>query len=125
MIMLEQSWSALPNITIVNCFRKVGISRQSLQDSIQDTDDPFAQLAEILDELRVLGHEQVPDDLTSESLIAKDEEVATSIQHVLCDKNGCIRSRPRMLKSLMRRMMKWNQRRKSHLARQRYSRQST
>ena len=85
MIMLEQSWSALPNITIVNCFRKVGISRQSLQDSIQDTNDPFAQLTEILDELRVLGHEQVPDDLTSESLIAKDEEVATSIQHVLCD----------------------------------------
>ena len=61
------------------------ISRQSQQDSTQDTDDPFAQLAEILDELRVLDHELVPDGLTSEILVATDEEVATSIQNVLCD----------------------------------------
>ena len=52
MIMLEQSWSTLTDITIISCFGKVGISRQSQQDSTQDSDDPLAQLAEILDKLR-------------------------------------------------------------------------
>ena len=76
--MLEQLWSTLPDITIFNCFRKAGISRQSQQDSNKDTDDPFTQFAEILDDLRVLGHKIVSDGLTSETLIA------TFIQHVLC-----------------------------------------
>ena len=49
MAMLEQSWSALPDTTVINCFKKAGISKESQQDSIQDTDDPFAQLSEILD----------------------------------------------------------------------------
>ena len=73
----------LTDITTINCFRKAGISRQSQQDSTQDTDDPFAQLAEILDELRVLDDELIQDGLNSETLIAIDEEEATSIQHIL------------------------------------------
>ena len=82
MIMLEQAWSTLPSITIINCFRKAGISRKSQQDSTQGIDDPFAELAEIVNELRVLDHELVTDGLTSETLIATDEEVATTIQNV-------------------------------------------
>ena len=42
-------------------------------------------MAEILDGLRVLDHELVPDGLTSETLIATDEEVACTIQHALWD----------------------------------------
>ena len=83
--MLEQSWSTLPDISIVKYFRKTGISRQIQQDSTQDIDGLFAQLAEVLSELSVLYHELVPDGLTSETLIATGEEVATSIQHALCD----------------------------------------
>ena len=82
MIFLEQAWSTLPNITIINSFRKAGISRKSQKDSTQGIDDPFAQLAEIVNELRVLDHELVTDGLTSETLIATDEEVATTIQNV-------------------------------------------
>ena len=52
--MLEQSWSTLPDISIVKYFRKTGISRQIQQDSTQDIDGPFAQLAEVLSELSVL-----------------------------------------------------------------------
>ena len=66
MIMLEQSWSTLFQYKFYSI-------------STQDTDDPFGQLAEILDELRVLDHELVPDGLTSERLIFKDEEAAISI----------------------------------------------
>ena len=47
--MREQSWSTLTDITIINCFRKAGISRQIQQDSTKYTDDPFALLVEILD----------------------------------------------------------------------------
>ena len=42
-------------------------------------------MAEILDGLRVLDHELVPDGLTSETLIATDEEVACTIQRALWD----------------------------------------
>ena len=49
MATLEQSWSALPNTTAINCFKKAGISKGSQQDSIQDIDNPFAQLSEMLD----------------------------------------------------------------------------
>ena len=42
-------------------------------------------MPEILDGLRVLDHELVPDGLTSETLIATDEEVACTIQHALWD----------------------------------------
>ena len=54
MAMLKQSWSALPDIPVVNCFKKAGISEESQQDSIQDTNDSFVQLPEMLDELRAL-----------------------------------------------------------------------
>ena len=69
MAMLEQSWFALPDTTVINCFKKAGILKESQQDSIQDTDDPFAQLSEMLDELRALDLDLVPDSLTAETFI--------------------------------------------------------
>ena len=39
MVMLNQLWSALPDTTVINCFKKAGISLESQQDSIQDTDE--------------------------------------------------------------------------------------
>ena len=85
MAMLEQSWSTLPDTTVINCFKKAGISKESQQDSIQDTDDPFAQLSEMLDELRALDPDLAPDNLTAETFIDTDEEVATSIQSLPSD----------------------------------------
>ena len=85
MAMLEQPWFALPDTTVINCFKKAGISKESQQDSIQDTDDPFAQLSEMLDELRALDLDLVPDSLTAETFIDTEEEVATSIQSLPSD----------------------------------------
>ena len=39
MVMLDQLWSALPDTTVINCFKKAGISLESQQDSIQVTDE--------------------------------------------------------------------------------------
>ena len=83
--MLEQSWSALPDTTIIGCFKKAGIWKESRQDSIQDTDDPFAQLSEMLDEFRALDLSLAPDSLTAETFINTDEEVGASIQSLLSD----------------------------------------
>ena len=83
--MLEQSWCALPDTTVINCFKKAGISKESQQDSIQDTDDPFAQLSEMLDELRALDPDLASDSLTAETFIDTDEEVVTSIQSLPSD----------------------------------------
>ena len=75
-IMLKQSWSTLPDTTSINCFKKAGISIQSQLSSTQDTDNPFAEL----NEFRALNLDLAPDDYTSETFIATDEEKATSIQ---------------------------------------------
>ena len=79
MAMLEQSWSALPETTVINCFRKARISKQNQQKSVQNTDDPFAQLSNISDELKALYPNLAPESLTTETFIDTDEEVATSI----------------------------------------------
>ena len=80
MAMLEQSWSALLDKTVINCFKNVGISKESQQDSIQDTNDLFAQLSEMLDKLRALDPDLAPGSLTADTFINTDEEVATSIR---------------------------------------------
>ena len=85
MVIVEQSLSALPETTIINCFRKVGISKESQYNSIQDTDDPFAQLAESVDELMALDPNLAPDGFTAETFIDTVEDVATSIQSLPSD----------------------------------------
>ena len=75
MAMLEQSWSALPDTTVINCSKKFRISKERQQDSIQDTDDPFAQLSEMLDELRALDPNLAPGSLTVETFIDTDDIV--------------------------------------------------
>lgn len=71
MVMLDQSWSTLPDTAFIN-------SIQIQLDSTQDTGDPFAQLT-VLDKLRA------PDNLTADTFIATDEKVATSIQSLPSD----------------------------------------
>ena len=43
-------------------------------------DGPFAQLTEVLHELRTLNLDLAPDNFSTETFIATDEKVATTIQ---------------------------------------------
>ena len=79
MIMLEQSWSTLPDTTIISCFKKVGIWIQSHLGLTQDTDEPFAQLAEVLDKLRAVDPDVVPYGLAAKTFIDQRKELVTSI----------------------------------------------
>ena len=68
------------------------ISKQTQLSSTQDTDDLFAKLTQVLDELRDLDHNLAPDGLTSETFIATVEEKTTSIQSSPEDENCCTSS---------------------------------
>ena len=85
MVMLEQSWSMLPGTTITNCFKKAWISKESQQNSINNTDDPFAQLTENLNELMALDPNLASYGFTAESFTDTDDGVATLVQALLSD----------------------------------------
>ena len=44
MQMLVSAWNSVPGETIVNCFRKAGISAENQTAAIADDDDPFKEL---------------------------------------------------------------------------------
>ena len=50
--MLVSAWDALSTQTIVNCFRKSGISTKSQETTIVEDDDPFRELLDKIDDLR-------------------------------------------------------------------------
>ena len=77
--------STLPDTTIINCFKKAGISTRSQLSSPQETDNTFAELTQVLEKLRALDPDLAPDVLTAEIFIARDEEVATSILSLQSD----------------------------------------
>ena len=52
MQMLVSAWDALSRQTIVNCFRKSGISTESQEADIAEDDDPFRELQDETDDLR-------------------------------------------------------------------------
>ena len=74
------------------CFKLVEISKQTQLSSTQDTDDLFAKLTQVLDELRDLDHNPASDSLTNETFIATVEEKTTSIQSSPEDENYCTSS---------------------------------
>ena len=54
--MLVSAWDALSTETIVNCFRKSGISTESQETTIAEDDDPFRELKHEIDDLRSVKH---------------------------------------------------------------------
>ena len=77
MTLLTASWECVSPITLVNCFRKAGISSESPAQSQSDDDDPFKLLAAHL--------EESPIDFTVDGYVDADEDVVTSEKHLLTD----------------------------------------
>ena len=74
--MLISAWNAVSTETIVNCFRKAGISTANQEVAIADEDDPFKDLQNEIDALRNLQPEFVPEDFNAASLTDVDAEVS-------------------------------------------------
>ena len=97
MMMLKTAWDEVTNKTIVNCFRKSGISEDARKGAIDDHDDPFKEMVydpeddsaaeeeddaveELqfdLDRLRKTRPDLAPEDLNADTLIDFDIEVVT------------------------------------------------
>ena len=80
MALLTATWECISSITLVNCFRKAGISSES-QAWSQSDDDPYKLLAAQLDELQDRG--EFPIDFIVDGYV--NEEVVISKAHRLKD----------------------------------------
>ena len=65
MTMLVAAWDGVSESTVVNCFKKAGICKESQENSINDDDDPFKVLAEEMNILRERNPDLVPSDATA------------------------------------------------------------
>ena len=82
MKILADSWEVVTKETIINCFRKSGITPTVQQAAIADSDDPFKDLEESLNELRQVDSSMVPDNVTATSLVSLDDEVITTAPEI-------------------------------------------
>ena len=83
MTLLTVSWECASPITLVNCFRKAGISSESQARSQPDDDDPFKLLAAQLEEFQ--DRCESPIDFTLDGYVVADEDIVTSEAHLLTD----------------------------------------
>ena len=72
---LVDSWEVVSKETIINCFRKAGITPAVQQAAISDSDDPFKDLQESLNDLRKADSSMMPDDVTATALVSLDDDV--------------------------------------------------
>ena len=85
MKILVSSWEAVSEQTIVNYFRKAGITSEAQNAAITDADDPFSYLKENLQQLHDIDPDMVPESVTPESLIDVDNEVITTAPMITDD----------------------------------------
>ena len=62
--------------TIVNCFRKAGISAENQDAAIAEADDHFKDLQDGIDALRTVQPDLIPEDINAASLVDVDAEVS-------------------------------------------------
>ena len=79
---LADSWEVVTKETIINCFRKAGITPTVQQAAIADSDDPFKDLQESLNDLRKADLSMVPDDVTATALMSLDGDVIATAPEI-------------------------------------------
>ena len=82
MKILPDSWEVVSKETIINCFRKAGITPAVQQVAISDSDDPFKDLQEGLNDLRKADSSMVPDDVTATPLVSLDDDVIATAPEI-------------------------------------------
>ncbi|XP_065645821.1 tigger transposable element-derived protein 4-like [Hydra vulgaris] len=75
---LISSWNAVSKETVINCFKKAGISKTNKSIEEADDDHSFKFLTEELNRLRELDPRAVQEDLSAESYIGLDCDVVTT-----------------------------------------------
>ena len=75
MQMLVSPWDALSTQTIVNCFRKSGISTESQETAIVKDDNPFRELQDEIDDLRSVQPNLIEEDFDVTTFADVDAKV--------------------------------------------------
>ena len=75
MQMLVAAWDALTTQTIVNCFRKSGISIESQEAAIAEDHNPFQELQVEIDNLRSVQPDLIAENMVAASFTDVDTEV--------------------------------------------------
>ena len=76
MQMLVSAWNVLTTESIVNCFRKAGISAENQDAAIAEEDDTIKDLQDEIDALRTVQLDLIPEDINAASLVDVDAEVS-------------------------------------------------
>ena len=74
MQMLVSAWDALSTQTIVNFFRKSGISTESQEAAIVEDDDPFRELQDEIDDLLSVQPDLIEEDFDTTTFADVDAE---------------------------------------------------
>ena len=75
MKMLVSAWDALSTQTIVNSFRKSGISTESQETAIAEDDNPFRELQDKIDDLRSVQPNLIEENFDATTFAHVDAEV--------------------------------------------------
>ena len=82
MKILVDSWEVVSKETIINCLKKAGITPAVQQAAISDSDDPFKDLQESLNDLSKADSSMVPDDVTATALVSLDDDVIATAPEI-------------------------------------------
>ena len=84
MQMATDAWKKVTDETIVNCFRKSGISEGSQEAAVSDADDPFNELNSLVGQLCQLSPESV-GDVAGQEFLDFDQDASGRDDEVLSD----------------------------------------
>ena len=82
MKILADSWEVVTKEAILNCFRKAGITPAVQQAVIADSDGPFKDLQESLNDLRKADSSMVPDDVRATALVSLDDDIIATAPEI-------------------------------------------
>ena len=82
MKILVDYWEVVSKETIINCFRKAGMTPAVQQAAVSDSDDPFKDLQERVNDLRKADSSMVPDDVTATALVSLDDDVIATAPEI-------------------------------------------
>ena len=82
MKILADSWKVVTKETIINCFRKAGITPAIQQAANADSDVPFKDLQESLNDLRKASSSMMPGDVTATALVSLDDNFIAAAPEV-------------------------------------------
>ena len=66
--------------TVINCFKKAGINPGIEQDVISDSNNPFKDFQENLNQLKSANPSMVREDVTAESIVSLDDDVIATAE---------------------------------------------